>query len=438
MSLHSNFLTLFIVLASFSSCFGRYQEDPLGYPKAYTTTSKRAVQDRKFKTENFGRTTRLARASTPSTSPKLVSVDDFGAKGDGGDDTEAFGKAWMEACSSKDSVLVVPENRNYYLKPITFSGPCESNFIMKVYGTIKASPDRSDYQTDTRHWIVFENIQNFRVEGGGIINGNGREWWINSCKVDKTRPCTHAPTAVTFRSCNDLIVDNLWIQNAQQMHLTFDECVNVVASNLMVTAPGNSPNTDGIHVTETQDIQIQNCDIRTGDDCISIVSGSENVRATDITCGPGHGISIGSLGADGSSDYVSNVIVNRATLSGTTNGLRIKTWQGGSGYAKNIMFQNVVMHNVSNPIIIDQYYCDRKDSSCSEQASAVKVSNVVYKNIKGTSASEEAINFSCSQSVPCEEIVLQDVNLGLQGDGSIEATCESVELTKRGNVYPRC
>jgi hypothetical protein len=45
---------------------------------------------------------------------------------------QAFGKAWMEACSSKDSVLVVPENRNYYLKPITFSGPCESNFIMKV------------------------------------------------------------------------------------------------------------------------------------------------------------------------------------------------------------------------------------------------------------------------------------------------------------------
>lgn len=27
-----------------------------------------------------------------------------------------------------------------------------------------------------------------------------------------------------------------------------------------------------------------------GDDCISIVSGSKNVEATDITCGPGHGI----------------------------------------------------------------------------------------------------------------------------------------------------
>jgi hypothetical protein len=37
--------------------------------------------------------------------------------------------------------------------------------------------------------------------------------------------------------------------------------------------------------------------------------------------------SIGSLGADKSEAEVSNVIVNRASLKGTTNGVRIKTWQ---------------------------------------------------------------------------------------------------------------
>lgn len=34
--------------------------------------------------------------------------------------------------------------------------------------------------------------------------------------------------------------------------------------------------------------------------------------------------------------------------------------QGGSGSVSNIKFQNVEMYDVSNPIIIDQNYCDQK------------------------------------------------------------------------------
>lgn len=40
--------------------------------------------------------------------------------------------------------------------------------------------------------------------------------------------------------------------------------------------------------------------------------------------------------------------------------------QGGSGYASNIIFQNIDMVNVKNPIIIDQNYCDQ-DDPCKEQ-----------------------------------------------------------------------
>lgn len=48
------------------------------------------------------------------------------------------------------------------------------------------------------------------------------------------------------------------------MHVVFQKCVNVRASNLIVTAPEKSPNTDGIHVTDTQNIQIISSVIRTG------------------------------------------------------------------------------------------------------------------------------------------------------------------------------
>lgn len=60
------------------------------------------------------------------------------------------------------------------------------------------------------------------------------------------------------------------------------------------------------------------------------------------------------------------MVVSGAKLIGTTNGLRIKTWQGGSGYAKNIVFKNVLMDNVTNPIIIDQHYCDQ-EKPCQDQ-----------------------------------------------------------------------
>lgn len=42
-------------------------------------------------------------------------------------------KAWRNACDSPSgSEVVVPENKVYHLKPITFSGPCKPNFRFKV------------------------------------------------------------------------------------------------------------------------------------------------------------------------------------------------------------------------------------------------------------------------------------------------------------------
>ncbi|RWR77745.1 Polygalacturonase [Cinnamomum micranthum f. kanehirae] len=382
---------------------------------------------------------RLDNVGSSQTSTRVVNVDDFGAKGDGTDDTkQAFEKAWEEACSFAPSVFVVPKNKNYLLKPITFSGPCRSSITFKILGSIEASSHQSDWNSkDGKHWLLFRMVDNLRVEGGGTVNGNGKTWWEKSCKTNKLLPCKTAPTALTFYSCKSLILSNLRIKDSQQMHVSIEECVNVVASHLIVTAPDTSPNTDGIHIAGTRNIQIMNCVIGTGDDCISIVSGSLNVKATNITCGPGHGISIGSLGHYESKAHVAKVVVDGANIFGTTNGVRIKTWKGGSGNARDIKFQNIVMHDVIRPIVIDQNYCDSKDP-CPEQHSAVEVSNVIYKGIKGTSASEAAVTFDCSTSFPCHGIVLQDINLVGNGGRPTTGSCKNVEGISEWNVYPPC
>ena len=57
---------------------------------------------------------------------------------------------------------------------------------------------------------------------------------------------------------------NFTVRDAQQIQVSFDKCKNVKTSNLTVIAPEHSPNTDGIHLTNSEDIDISNSDIRTG------------------------------------------------------------------------------------------------------------------------------------------------------------------------------
>ncbi|KAL6505976.1 Polygalacturonase 1 [Orobanche hederae] len=417
-----HFLPCFVIVLSLSSCCTTCGLSN-GPADGYIYTGKKS-----------------RRSVLEDSSETLINVLDFGAKGDGStDDTKAFEEAWKEACTSISSGsvnLVVPQNKSHLLKPIRFSGPCTSNITMQIGGTMIASDDRSDYSEDLKHWLIFDSVESLEVTGGGTINGNGNIWWQNSCKINKTKPCTIAPTALTFYGCTNLVVNNIKIENAQQMHVSFEKSTRVVASNLVVISPESSPNTDGIHVADTQNIQISSCNIGTGDDCVSIVNGSEKVQATDITCGPGHGISIGSLGSKDSEEYVSDVVVNGAKLSGTTNGVRIKTWQGGSGSASNIKFQNIEMQNVENPIIIDQNYCDQ-EKPCQQQASAVQVKNVVYENITGTAASDAAIKFNCSTSHPCQGIVMLNVNLVAENGENAKADCKNVDFANIGTLLTK-
>ncbi|VFQ59468.1 unnamed protein product [Cuscuta campestris] len=218
------------------------------------------------------------------------------------------------------------------------------------------------------------------------------------------------------------------------MHFTVSRSESVVVTGVKISSPEDSPNTDGIHITESKNIVLQSCKIGTGDDCISIVNASSNIMMKKIYCGPGHGISIGSLGKDNSVGIVTKVALDNALLRETTNGLRIKTWQGGSGYVHTIRFQNVMMDDVSNPIIIDQFYCD-SPTTCQNQTSAVEISKIVYQNISGISKSKNAMKFACSDSVPCSNIVLNNINLETR-DGTAEVYCNSVTGIGYGYVHP--
>ncbi|CAI8611838.1 unnamed protein product [Vicia faba] len=391
--------------------------------------------------QGFDPVIRLPRSGstrTRSNSRRVLSIIDFGAKGDGfHNDTQAFSKVWKIACSLSGVITVVfPHGKAFLVHPIDFSGPCRSKITLRISGTIVAPRDPEAWHgLNKRKWIYFHGVNHLSVNGGGSLDGMGQEWWSISCKINKTNPCLPAPTALTFHRCKSLKIRHLVLINSQKMHMAFTSCMRVVASHLKVLAPASSPNTDGIHISATKGVEIKESVIRTGDDCISIVRNSSRVRIKNISCGPGHGISIGSLGKSKVWEKIHDVKVDGVFLYNTDNGVRIKTWQGGSGFASKITFQNILMENVSNPIIINQYYCDSRHP-CKNQTSAVQVGNISFINIRGTSATEEAIKFACSDDSPCEGLYLENIFLPSYYGEATTSYCWQAHGSAQGYVYP--
>ncbi|PHU21258.1 hypothetical protein BC332_06365 [Capsicum chinense] len=366
----------------------------------------------------------------------LVNVDTCGAAGDGTtDDTKAFEDAWKQACSTRRSVFMVPSGRTYLINATKFDGPCANGLTIQVDGTIVAPSDPEDWDPKSpKAWLVFSNLTAVTFQGNGIIDGSGSKWWAASCKKNKSNKINLELQALTIDSSSRIRVKGLTFQNSQQMHFVISRSDSVRVNGVKVSSPGDSPNTDGIHISESTNVVLQDCKIGTGDDCISIVNASSNIKMKSIYCGPGHGISIGSLGKDDSIGIVNRVVLDTAFLKGTSNGLRIKTWQGGSGYVRTVRFQNVQMDDVSNPIIIDQFYCDSQ-KPCQNQTSAVEISQVLYRNVTGTSKSQKAMKFACSDTVPCRDITLDNVNL-VARDGTAEVYCNSATGVIAGYVHP--
>ncbi|KAG8379238.1 hypothetical protein BUALT_Bualt07G0067700 [Buddleja alternifolia] len=204
--------------------------------------------------------------------------------------------------------------------------------------------------------------------------------------------------------------------NSKMFHLLMDQCENIAVRDVYISAPKDSPNTDGIHIGNSNKVKISNCYIATGDDCISMGAGTTNINISSILCGPGHGISIGSLGKYKGEKDVRGISVRNCTFTNTTNGLRIKTWARLSvpTTVSNVTFADVRVNNVKNPIIIDQFYCPH--SLCSHQGeSAVQIKGVKFIDIKGSSSSQVGVDVQCSKSKPCQNIQFSGLDLTLAG-----------------------
>ncbi|CAN7132828.1 unnamed protein product [Brassica rapa subsp. narinosa] len=365
---------------------------------------------------------------------EFISVRDFlsDSGNTNADQSQAIQDAWKALCAGKSKSLVIHANEVYTLLPQVFQGPCvASNPHIQIDGKIEAPKLVKDWGSNKpENWLSFDKVSGLTITGSGLLDPHGESWW-STVKFDSR------PQALQFNRCNNLIYNGLTQRNSPKNHISISNCIQATLSNLHLIAPANSPNTDGIDISLSQQINIFSSAIQTGDDCIAIKTGSSDINITNVNCGPGHGISIGSLGEGGATETVENVHVQHCTFTGADNAARIKTWPGGGGYAKNIWYEDITLINTKFPIIIDQQYDD--DFYKYAKGSAVKVSDVTFRYFRGTCAQPIAIKLDCDK-IGCGNIVLEHINITSSSpQTSPSAICRFADVTSSFvNIDMKC
>lgn len=235
-------------------------------------------------------------------------------------------KAWVDTCHwNGKSRLLVPRG-TFSLGEVVFQGKCAGRDakVVEIKGTLKALTDPSFFTSD--YWILFELVDGIIIIGSGILDGQGASVWkYSDCNINSD--CQRMPIvsvqsqsqwddfdpnrmefdihrykqlyllkwyiflqSLKFNTVSKAIVSRLSSVNSKGFHIGVTNSNNMRLYNLRISAPADSPNTDGIHISKSNNVKISKGVIGSGDDCISMIQGSTDIKIKKVFCGPGHGI----------------------------------------------------------------------------------------------------------------------------------------------------
>jgi galacturan 1,4-alpha-galacturonidase len=167
-------------------------------------------------------------------------------------------------------------------------------------------------------------------------------------------------------------------------------------------------------------------------DCVTVKSGSSDIVAERLNCTNSHGITIGSVWYDD----VTNVTYRDCVLHKLHAGPRIKGREQGNATISDIHFENILLDNVEQAVQIQMTYetpgSKVKNIGCT-------ATGVTYKNITGTATSHgthTAGSLSCLSTRPCEQIVMEDINITVTAATAATTATAAAESTEKKPPAP--
>lgn len=256
-------------------------------------------------------------------------VGAFGAKGDGETDSTAAIQRAIDSCAASGGGTVTFPKGWY----VTYTLFPKSNVDIRIdegvtlfAGTDLAKwKDVEDLDHYTKRFIFYANGQtNVTISGRGTVNGNADHFYFCEANNWKRHDDRLIPRKVfVFVKCRDIAVRDITVRNNSGWSMWIANCDNVHVDGYKVRADRRYPNGDGIHISSSRDIVVENCDVSSLDD--ALVVRSPQLEGLDVR-------------------PCENVMVRNCTLdSFCTAWMRIG-WRGDWAI-RNVTVRNVISHH---------------------------------------------------------------------------------------------
>ncbi len=353
----------------------------------------------------------------PKISSTVYNVKDYGAAGDNKTlNTAAIQKA-LDLAKEGGGKVLIPTGE-YLCGPLNLYSNTHLEIVKGA--TLRLRNDIGEFPAADGRYLNFINVSKSRdinISGGGTIDGQGEVWWqATNAKTLTLR----RPQMLYIEGSARVEISGITFLNPPNTHISLKNSTDVYIHDIVIQAPANSRNTDGINIS-AKDCTIERCTINTGDDNIAINFGDrnqpvdeaevKNMLIRDCTFGYGHGLSIGSF----TSGSLSNLLVSSCTFDGTTAAIRIKTARGRGGMLDQVKYENITIKNSRYPIFISEYYphepkTPQEDTGVTVGAYSPVYKYIILKNITVTGAEEALILWGIPES-PIQSIRFENVKI---------------------------
>ena len=295
------------------------------------------------------------------------------------------------------------------------------------------------------------------IDGRGDLSmlGTSTSWWTLANEAQTAGDDQNAPRLIEVDKSNDFTAYDVNLLNAPMFHLYYQSGTGLTVWGVDIKTPATARNTDGIDIDSAIDATVYDSYIQDGDDGIAIKtneSATANVTVADSHFYGTHGISIGSETTYG----VSNVLVSNDTVdgedssgnvSGSDNGLRIKSDAAAGGLVHNVEYLGDCLQHMKAPLVFDTRYSTASGSHIPD-FTAITLEGVESENSL-SGAKNDLTGYSSAYPLG---IYLSHVNLDAAGSTATYANLEQYDsnltasgtgvslstLSSAAGSYPSC